>query len=135
MSGEIPPLAPGLEARYERVVPIEWTIAQYDARLPAVFSTPAMIGMMEMAAARAVQPALPGGAITVGTRIEVDHLKAAPAGATVVASAKLVEVSGRFLTFEVEARNGSEVIGRGRVFRAIVELSRFVQKAATSSQP
>jgi fluoroacetyl-CoA thioesterase len=135
MTGEIPALAPGLEASYERVVPIEWTIAQYDARLPAVFSTPAMIGMMEMAAARAVQPALPGGAITVGTRIEVDHLRAAPAGATVVASAKLVEVSGRFLTFEVEARNGSEVIGRGRVFRAIVEHSRFMQKAATSSHP
>ncbi len=135
MTDEIPALAAGLEARYERVVPIEWTIAQYDSRLPAVFSTPAMIGMMEMAAAKAVQPALPAGTLTVGTRIEVDHLRAAPAGATVVASAKLVEVSGRFLTFEVEARNGSEVIGRGRVFRAIVELSRFLQKAATSSQP
>src|SRR5260370_24171498 len=65
MTGGIPPLAPGLEARYERMVPLEWTIAHYDARLPAVFSTPAMIGMMEMAAAQAVQPALPGGSITV----------------------------------------------------------------------
>lgn len=135
MTSGTPLLAPGLEGRYERVVPREWTLAIYDVRLPAVFSTPAMIGMMEMAAAHAVQPALPDSAITVGTRIEVDHLKAAPAGATIVASAKLLQVDGRFLTFEVEARNGAELIGRGRVFRAVVERARFNQKAATSSEP
>lgn len=134
MTSGIPPLTPGLEGRYERVVPVEWTLAVYDAGLPAVFSTPAMIGMMEMAAAHAVQPALPDTALTVGTRIEVDHLKAAPAGATVVAWAKLVQVDGRFLAFDVEARNGNEVIGRGRVFRAIVERARFIQKAAASSE-
>jgi hypothetical protein len=44
-----PRLAPGLEARYERVVPQKWVIAYYDPILPAVFSTPAMTGMMEMA--------------------------------------------------------------------------------------
>jgi fluoroacetyl-CoA thioesterase len=123
-------LAPGLEAQYERVVPLEWTIAHYDLALPAVFSTPAMIGMMEMAAAQAVLPALPPGTLTVGTRIEVDHLKAALSGATVVAKARLVEVNGRFLTFEVEARRGDDLIGRGRVFRAIVEHARFVGAVA-----
>jgi predicted thioesterase len=51
-------LQPGLEARVEKDVPFEWTIAYYDARFPAVFSTPAMIGMMEWAAEKAVQPAL-----------------------------------------------------------------------------
>lgn len=84
MSGEAPRgsvhLAPGLEAEIEKVVPPEWTIAHFDARLPPVFSTPAMIGMMEVAAARAVQASLPPGSITVGTRIEVDHLKAVPSG-------------------------------------------------------
>jgi fluoroacetyl-CoA thioesterase len=123
-------LAPGLEAHYERVVPPEWTIAHYDPALPAVFSTPAMIGMMQIPAAQAVSPALPPGTLTVGTRIEVDHLKAALSGATVVAKARLVEVNGRFLTFEVEARRGDDLIGRGRVFRAIVEHARFVGAAA-----
>jgi predicted thioesterase len=36
-----------------------------------------------------------------------------------------VEIDGRCLIFEVEARNGAEVIGRGRVFHTIVEQSRF----------
>jgi len=68
----------GLEGAVEKVIPPEWTLAAFDPRLPAVLSTPAMIGMMEVAASQAVQRELPPGAITVGTRIEVDHLKAVP---------------------------------------------------------
>jgi fluoroacetyl-CoA thioesterase len=73
----------GLEAAIEKIVPHEWTLAHFNPQLPAVLSTPAMIGMMEIAAAQAVQPELPAGAITVGTRIEVDHLKAVPEGTSV----------------------------------------------------
>jgi fluoroacetyl-CoA thioesterase len=119
----------GLESAFERPVPHEWTIAAYDPRLPAVLSTPAMIGMMEVAAAQAVQPELPIGAITVGTRIEVDHLKAVPEGATVRATARLVKHQGRFLVFDVEARSNDSVLGRGRVFRAIVEPQTFHARA------
>jgi fluoroacetyl-CoA thioesterase len=120
----------GLEAAVERVIPHEWTIAAYDPRLPAVLSTPAMIGMMEVAAAKAVQPELPPGAITVGTRIEVDHLKAVPQGSTVRATARLVKHKGRFLIFDVEARSNGHVLGRGCVFRAIVEPHTFHARAS-----
>ena len=120
----------GLESAVQRVVPREWTIAAFDPRLPAVLSTPAMIGMMEVAAAQAVQPELPAGAITVGTRIEVDHLKAATEGATVRAAARLVGYKGRFLVFEVEARSGDLVLGRGKVFRAIIEPQTFHARAS-----
>ncbi len=120
----------GLESAVERVVPREWTIAAFDPRLPAVLSTPAMIGMMEFAAAQAVQPELPSGAITVGTRIEVDHLKAVTEGATVGAAARLVGFQGRFLVFEVEARSGDLVLGRGKVFRAIIEPQTFNARAS-----
>ena len=125
----------GREARVEKEIPYQWTIAYYDATLPPVLSTPAMIGMMELAAEQAVRPALPAGAITVGTRIEVEHLKAVPPGARVMASARLVEINGRFLGFDVEARSGEELIGRGRVFRAIVERERFFSKAAARAKP
>jgi len=120
----------GLESAVQRVVPREWTIAAFDPRLPAVLSTPAMIGMMEVAAAQAVQPELPAGAITVGTRIEIDHLKAATEGATVRAAARLVGYQGRFLVFEVEARSGDLVLGRGKVFRAIIEPQTFHARAS-----
>lgn len=119
----------GLEATVERVVPHAWTVQAVAPRYPAVLSTPAMIAMMEHATAVAVEPDLPPGAITVGTRVEVDHLKAVPDGATVRASARLVKHEGRFLVFEVEARSGEHVIGRGRVFRAIVEPDQHGAKA------
>jgi fluoroacetyl-CoA thioesterase len=127
-------LRPGLQASIERVVLHEWTIASLDSRLPAVLSTPHMIGLMEIAAAQAIMAELPPGAISVGTRIEVDHLKAIPAGATVRATAQLAEHNGRFLVFDVEARSGDHVIGRGRVFRAIVEPKQF-HATATSRAP
>jgi len=124
-----PPLSLGLEARIEKSVPHEWTIAAYNPQLPAVLSTPAMIGMMEVAAAKSIEAHLAPGAITVGTRIEVDHLKAVSKGAVVAATARLIAHDGRFLTFEVEARSGEVVLGRGRVFRAIVERRSFTAKA------
>jgi fluoroacetyl-CoA thioesterase len=128
-----PALKPGLTAVYERIVPHDWTIASYNAVLPPVLSTPAMIGMMETAAAHAVWPRLPEGAISVGTRIEVDHLKAAPEGAKVRAKARLVKVDGRFLVFDVEARSGRHVLGSGRVFRAVVTPGSFLERAKRRS--
>ncbi|MGH9682399.1 MAG: thioesterase family protein [Candidatus Acidiferrales bacterium] len=132
-TGEAPKPRIGLEATIERIVPHDWTIAAYDSRLPAVLSTPAMIGMMEIAASQAVLPELPPGAITVGTRIEVDHLKAVSEGAAVIATARLVRHDGRFMVFDVEAKSGEHILGRGRVFRAIVEPRKFREKAEESA--
>ncbi|MGH9564115.1 MAG: thioesterase family protein, partial [Terracidiphilus sp.] len=93
-------------------------------------------GLMEHATVQAVLPELPPGVITVGTRIEVDHLKAVAPGAPVRAWAKLIGYQGRFLVFEVEARSGEHVIWRGRVFRAVVDPEQHKQRAqARVSQP
>ncbi|MFZ0640805.1 MAG: hotdog domain-containing protein [Candidatus Acidiferrales bacterium] len=119
---ELPRFPKNLQASVEKVVEFQWTIAAYNPDLPAIFSTPAMIGLMEVAAAKAITPHLPAGTISVGTRIEVDHLKAVPQGTVVQAHARLIGYEGRFLAFEVEARAKDLVVGRGKVYRAIVTL-------------
>ena len=126
MSGPAPSieLRIGLEGYFERAVLFEYTTAHLDPRLPEIFSTPAMIGMMEAATSHAVDGALGAGKISVGTRIEVDHVKSARLGAMIVSTARLVEIKGRYLTFEVESRDGDVVLGRGRIVRAIVDLAR-----------
>ncbi|MFZ0336180.1 MAG: hotdog domain-containing protein [Candidatus Acidiferrales bacterium] len=120
----LPRFPKDVRSSLERVVEFQWTIAAFDPDLPAIFSTPAMIGLMELAAAQAVQPHLPAGMISVGTRIEVDHLKAVPVGTLVRAEARLLGSEGRFLAFEVAARANDLLIGRGKVYRAIVPLKR-----------
>ncbi len=125
----------GLEATVERIVEHQYTIQALDPNLPPVLSTPAMIGLMEYASVMAVRPHLPSGVITVGTRIEVDHLKAVPPGATVRAYARFAKYKGRFLVFDVEARSGEHVIGRGRVFRAMVDPQAHGAKAQTRVSP
>ncbi len=124
----------GLEATAERVVQLEHTIQVVNPNLPAVFSTPSMIGLMEHATVMALSPELPPGVISVGTRIEVDHLKAVGIGATVRAWARFVKYEGRFLVFDVEARFGEHLVGRGRVFRAIVHPGEHGAKAQARVQ-
>jgi predicted thioesterase len=119
----------GAEATIEAVVPHDWTIQAFNPALPAVLSTPRMIQLMEHATVRAILDELPPGSISVGTRIEVDHLKAVSDGATVQAHARLAGYQGRFLVFDVEARSGGFVLGRGKVFRAIVEPGKHGDKA------
>jgi predicted thioesterase len=69
------------------------------------------------------------GWISVGTRIEVDHLKAVSTGAKVHAHARLTRYKGRFLVFDAEARSGDIVIGRGKVLRAVVQSTSHGEKA------
>jgi predicted thioesterase len=93
-----------------------------------VLSTPSMIAFMERVAMECVQVFLPEGYTTVGTAVEVRHLNPAPKGAEVEVAAKLVEVEGRRLKFEVEARWGSVLVGKGVHERFIVERAKFLEK-------
>ena len=131
MTGKLPAnIKPGSKGFANELSPRNGPSRVTIPNLPAVFSTPAMIGLMEMACSHAIRPFLPDGTLPVGVRIEVEHLKAVPAGTTVTAFSKLVEIDGRRLIFEVEARSGADVIGRGRIFHKIVEHSRFIAIAA-----
>ena len=60
-----------------------------------VVGTPFLVGYLEIAAHHAILPCCEPGEVTVGTRIEVDHLAAALPGRPVVADAKVVAVEGR----------------------------------------
>ncbi len=93
-----------------------------------VLSTPSMIAFMERVAMECVQVFLPEGYTTVGTAVEVRHLNPAPKGVEVEVAAKLIEVDGRRLKFEVEARWGSVLVGKGVHERFIVERLKFLEK-------
>ena len=93
-----------------------------------VYSTPAMVWHMERAAVIAVSPYLDDDEVSVGVRVEISHIAGTAIGETVRASARLVEVEGRRLTFTVEAHNEREKIGEGRHQRVVVKRDRLPRK-------
>ena len=109
---------PGLEGRLERVV--EGDLITTHVGGAGTFSTPAMIGLMEITSHRSVEPLLSDGKTTVGYEVHVRHLAPAPPGSTIVVTTRLNEVKGNKLYFEVECRQGDTLVGSGIHKRAIV---------------
>jgi predicted thioesterase len=93
-----------------------------------VFATPAMIALMENAAAEAVKGSLPAGSTTVGTVVNVMHARATGLGQAVTATAELREIDGRKLIFHVAAHDPRGIIGEGIHERVIVDIQRFMSK-------
>lgn len=93
-----------------------------------VFATPAMVALMENAAMMAVAEHLDEGTSSVGVEISTSHIKASALGATITASAELVAIDGRKLSFKVKAWDEAGTIGEGNHTRFVVDRERFLSK-------
>jgi fluoroacetyl-CoA thioesterase len=120
----------GMTGRHEVLVTRERTVGAVLEGMPFVFGTPMMILAMELASAAAAAPHLPEGWVTVGSEVNVRHLAPTPVGRTVVATARVLEVSARTLLFAVEAHDGVRKIGEGTHRRAAVNLESFARRLA-----
>ncbi len=89
---------------------------------------------MERAAVNGLAPYLTPGQQSVGTLVNVRHLAATPVGATVTATAELIEVNGRRLTFKVSAHDGLDLIGDGMHERALIDLARFEARVQAKAE-
>ena len=92
-----------------------------------VYATPAMIAAMEKSALELVKPNLEFGESTVGTLINVKHIKATPLGGRINAVARLIKIDGKKLTFEVEAYDFNGLIGTGIHNRFIINEIEFMK--------
>jgi predicted thioesterase len=93
---------------------------------PRLFSTPAMIGLMEGTCVQFLTPYMDAGEQTVGFRVDVKHLAPTKIGQKVTARVTLTEIKGRRLLFTVEAFNEDGTkIGEGTHERAVIDIKRF----------
>jgi fluoroacetyl-CoA thioesterase len=122
----------GIRGEVESTVEHEHTLNHHNKSLPAIFSTPNMIGLMEWAAANAMLPFCEEGEISVGTAINIEHRAPTTIGARVKTEAVLESTSGRFYVFRVTAHNGVEEIGRGTVTRTFVNPAKVAARHAKS---
>ena len=91
-----------------------------------VLATPRVVAFVEQATCAALNGHLEPGWTTVGTRVELDHLRPTPVGDSVQATAILEEIQGRKLTFSVSASDTRGQVAAGKVTRILVEADRFM---------
>lgn len=95
-----------------------------------VLATPAVVALMENAAAALAQEILDNEMLTtVGTMIAIEHTSPTPTGAEVTAEAKLISQDGRTFRFEVAANDKKGEIAKGTHTRVSVKAEKFQAKA------
>ncbi len=133
-------LKPGIKYAHTFLVPSSKTVpalypeADEFLAMPEVFATGFMVGLLEWACIKCVNPHIDWPAEqTLGTHIDVSHQAATPPGLEVTVSVELMEVNGRKLVFRVEAHDGVDLISKGRHERFIVNREKFDAKVAEKS--
>ena len=122
------PIQPGVSCSAQLVVGEEHTAPRVGSGKVHVLATPVMINLIEAAALAAIEHLLPAGHQSLGTRLDVRHIAATPVGMKIFASATVESVSGRTVTFRVEARDEKELIGDGLHERVVVNVAKFDQR-------
>jgi uncharacterized protein (TIGR00369 family) len=93
-----------------------------------VLSTHRVVLLMELAARNAIKDCLPEGKMTVGTFVRIQHLAAAPLGSKVRAEARVKEIGGRKLVFELAVYDEFERIAEGENEQLIVSINNFLAR-------
>lgn len=118
-----------------KTVPALYPEAEEFLAMPEVFATGFMVGFLEWACIRAINPHLDWPTEqTLGTHIDVSHEAATPPGMEVTATVELVAVDGRKLMFKVEAHDGVDLIARGRHERFVINKEKFEAKMKTKGE-
>jgi fluoroacetyl-CoA thioesterase len=130
-------LAPGITCTHAFMVPVSKTVpalypeSEEFLAMPEVFATGFLVGLLEWTCIKAINPHLDWpGEQTVGTHVDISHVAATPPGLTVTATATLVSVEGRKLTFAVEAHDGADLISKGMHERFVIDKAKFDRKVA-----
>jgi predicted thioesterase len=118
-------LAVGLTGTLERVVEDQHCTVRGDY---AVFSTPAMVSLLEQAADATMRPYLAPGQDSVGVRVDVRHLAATPKGMRVKATATVREIDRRRVTFDVVIEDEVEKVGEASHDRFIIDGERYTER-------
>jgi fluoroacetyl-CoA thioesterase len=132
----VKPIPTGASGSYRLHVEFRYLANTFkDATLPPVFSTPYLILIMENAALNAVRDYLEADESAVGTRVDVRHLVATPAGRDVEGRAEVTGTEGRKIFFRVWALDGAEEIGVGTHERTVVNTTRIIERMAQKYGP
>lgn len=91
-------------------------------------ATPRLIAWLEEATCLAIGSELASTHTSVGTAVDIAHLRASPVGASIDCRAVVSAVQGSRVVFEVRAESQGQLIAQGKVTRAVVERAAFAAR-------
>jgi len=116
-------LVPGLTHTQTYLTTLEMRAKQLTAD---IFSTPAMIGLMEYTCVLLVAPYLVENEQTVGIHVDVRHMAPTKIGQSVTVTSELLEIKDNKLRFALSAFNDQGIrIGAGTHRRALINTRSF----------
>jgi predicted thioesterase len=123
----------GTTGEFKFVVDQDHGIDFATAGMPAVLSTPRLVGLIERTARESLHPFLDENERTVGAEIEIRHLAPTPLGQKVTIVTRIIGGEGKLWDFQFEVRDEQEIIARGLHKRAVNTVESFVRRVARKS--
>ena len=120
----------GARATWQRRVEPDMTADRWGNPGVMVLATPHLVGLFEGTAVLVLKDHLEPGQATVGTHVDIRHLKATPVGDTLTLTAEVTAVDGRRISFSVRAEDSQGVAGEGTHERVLIDLERFLARVA-----
>ncbi len=120
-----------LDARLTFTVTVADTAAAVGSGTLPVLGTPRLLAWCEAATCAALDPTLPDGSTSVGTRIALEHLGASAVGQELEVTASTSYADGRLHRFAVAARHlggNGKVVASGEITRVVVDGERFLSR-------
>lgn len=100
-------------------------------RMPEVFATGYLVGLLEWCCIRALRDSLEEGEASLGTLVDIRHSAPTPPGARLTVTARCTRIEGRYVEWEVEARDDEgDVAASGRHGRNVIDERRFLDGVA-----
>jgi fluoroacetyl-CoA thioesterase len=126
-------LATGVQTTQRIIVDPKRTIG-FMGDKARIYATPELVRDIEQTCRDMLLKHLDAGEDSVGARVEIDHLAPTLLGMWVDVTAKIIEVKGRKVVFELKARDPVEEICRGRHVRFVVEVAATEARLAAKAQ-
>jgi len=121
---------PGETYTYRLATTEEMSASRYQESSPPVFATPWLVGAVEAAAARLMEPWLGPGEMSVGGRVDLKHTAPTPLGWEVRAEATLLQTDGKRWDLAVKCFDEAEKIGEASHTRFVIQAKPFLDAVA-----
>lgn len=117
----------GISYSVDEEVTLDNSASAVGSGLLEVYSTPAMIALMEKTSFLCVEEYLDSNESTVGGAVNIRHLKPTAIGKWVKCISKVVNVNRSKIDFEVEVMEDAVLIGKGTHTRFVIDKKDFLK--------